>query len=428
MARGWTKGLVVLAVVISVMAIGLVAVGGTRLFIASRDRPSPQDDDMRFERVEIPAAGNGFPLLHRAAEKLRWTEDQDRLLRGMLAGDRTHLAARKELLTEHQDALAALDTALRLNRVQVPTWWQPGSRGPFSLIPLRRLAHLLCLRARSRWDEGDRSAALDDIFDAMHLGRLVEQSQGGSVTFLVGAMLKGEGLEQVRQLLAEERLESSLLRSLLARVASFRPEARAFREALRVDYTQLAAHITDDPRALHMSAEELRKEIEKSGPPEAPFPSHLYQKNSTKKLFADGHRRIAESAERHCSQVPSDSELGIEEQGPLQWLSPNVIGRRVASMSIAVSRDLLFSKCSIQSEFSATELLIALRLHKGAKGEHPSSLERLVPEFLPAIPLDDFDGRPLRYLPETGLVYSVGKDLVDDGGSREKDLAFPIEL
>jgi hypothetical protein len=45
-------------------------------------------------------------------------------------------------------------------------------------------------------------------------------------------------------------------------------------------------------------------------------------------------------------------------------------------------------------------------------------LEDLVLQYLPAVPRDPFDGQPLRMAagPEGLLLYSVGKDGVDDGG------------
>lgn len=48
----------------------------------------------------------------------------------------------------------------------------------------------------------------------------------------------------------------------------------------------------------------------------------------------------------------------------------------------------------------------------------PDQLDQLVPEFLPAIPLDPYDGRPLRYEGRGGgyVIYSVGSDLMDDRG------------
>ena len=49
------------------------------------------------------------------------------------------------------------------------------------------------------------------------------------------------------------------------------------------------------------------------------------------------------------------------------------------------------------------------------KGSHPASLAELVPDFLPAVPIDPWDGKPLRYA--AGKVWSIGQDGKDDGGT-----------
>jgi hypothetical protein len=65
----------------------------------------------------------------------------------------------------------------------------------------------------------------------------------------------------------------------------------------------------------------------------------------------------------------------------------------------------------------------------------PPALQDVVPAFLPAVPLDPFDGKPLRYqlLPKGYLIYSIGEDGVDNGGKEwdpEKqtgDRTFTVE-
>jgi len=84
----------------------------------------------------------------------------------------------------------------------------------------------------------------------------------------------------------------------------------------------------------------------------------------------------------------------------------------------------------------------ALALERFRLGRHrlPETLNDLTPDFLPFVPLDPFDGKPLRYHPlSTGyVVYSVDEDGNDDSGrerpERKKsrdlttyDLTFTIE-
>ena len=62
---------------------------------------------------------------------------------------------------------------------------------------------------------------------------------------------------------------------------------------------------------------------------------------------------------------------------------------------------------------------IALKRCQLKHGNYPAELSGLTPEFLPSVPLDPVDGKPLRYrlnADGTFLLYSVGEDGVDDGG------------
>lgn len=51
-------------------------------------------------------------------------------------------------------------------------------------------------------------------------------------------------------------------------------------------------------------------------------------------------------------------------------------------------------------------------------GTPPDALARLVPKYMPAVPLDPYDGQPIRYMgDDTGyMLYCVGENLADDGG------------
>jgi len=78
-------------------------------------------------------------------------------------------------------------------------------------------------------------------------------------------------------------------------------------------------------------------------------------------------------------------------------------------------------KCQTQTDVAATRAIVALKAFKMKTGRLPKALDELVPEYLAAVPLDDFDGKPLRYSPEKKILYSVGKDLKDVGGSTKEE-------
>ncbi|MAT71253.1 MAG: hypothetical protein CMJ58_17215 [Planctomycetaceae bacterium] len=73
---------------------------------------------------------------------------------------------------------------------------------------------------------------------------------------------------------------------------------------------------------------------------------------------------------------------------------------------------------------------MALRAYRLEHDELPGTLEELVPDYLPSVPLDPFDGQPLRYRRESQryTLYSVGGNQTDDGGSSEQDPDIYREL
>jgi hypothetical protein len=77
------------------------------------------------------------------------------------------------------------------------------------------------------------------------------------------------------------------------------------------------------------------------------------------------------------------------------------------------------------AQWRITELRLAVRAYEQQHGAPPSSLEALVPAYLPAVPPDPFAPKPLVYRQtSTGpLVYSRGPDGKDDGG---KDLGSRV--
>lgn len=61
-----------------------------------------------------------------------------------------------------------------------------------------------------------------------------------------------------------------------------------------------------------------------------------------------------------------------------------------------------------QSTISANEAYLALALYQREHRELPATLDALVPDYLPAVPRDYFDGAPIRYSRDFRAVWSVG--------------------
>ncbi|MCC6489919.1 MAG: hypothetical protein IT364_20690 [Candidatus Hydrogenedentes bacterium] len=64
-------------------------------------------------------------------------------------------------------------------------------------------------------------------------------------------------------------------------------------------------------------------------------------------------------------------------------------------------------------------LIVAIERYRSDCEELPRNLQRLVPDYIPEVPLDPYDGQPMRYVAQDQdyMLYSVYFDRVDDGGA-----------
>ncbi|MDX2227361.1 MAG: hypothetical protein SFY92_09770, partial [Verrucomicrobiae bacterium] len=74
-----------------------------------------------------------------------------------------------------------------------------------------------------------------------------------------------------------------------------------------------------------------------------------------------------------------------------------------------------------QTYVRSAELACALERYRLQYKTYPNSLAALVPQFIESLPLDPVDGKPLRYKwlsKDSYLLYSLGYNMADDGGTR----------
>jgi hypothetical protein len=95
-----------------------------------------------------------------------------------------------------------------------------------------------------------------------------------------------------------------------------------------------------------------------------------------------------------------------------------------AKMAGASHRGLADLRCAITA--------LAVERYRLAHRRWPETLQALVPTFLPEVPVDPYDRKPLRYkqLPDGVLIYSIGPDRRDNGGNvdRKKYAAAGTDL
>lgn len=76
-----------------------------------------------------------------------------------------------------------------------------------------------------------------------------------------------------------------------------------------------------------------------------------------------------------------------------------------------------------QAGLRCATVAVAAERYRRDNGRWPQGIDELTDKYLKAVPTDPYDGKPLRYkrLEDGVIVYSVGPDLVDNGGVRNRN-------
>jgi hypothetical protein len=135
---------------------------------------------------------------------------------------------------------------------------------------------------------------------------------------------------------------------------------------------------------------------------------------------------------RYLTQLVEIAKLPPEQQGPrLEKLTLPQMAKPTLSFFLEVpDKEIrqvhrIFLDTLARLRCAVTGL--AVERYRIQTGQWPQSLANLVPQYLPEVQFDPFDGAALRYrrLEDGVVIYSVGWDRKDHGGQLTREITPP---
>jgi len=127
------------------------------------------------------------------------------------------------------------------------------------------------------------------------------------------------------------------------------------------------------------------------------------------------------------------AQKNIQLKTLLQWkyhismgATSNSIGRELIASESYADDDFVLNSCAWRAAQNATRVLLASRIYRASHGGRlPASVNGLLP-LLGSWPEDPYNGKPMTYNAVEEKVYSVGTNLVDDGGNIGANGSFDV--
>lgn len=405
----------------------------------AQDMPTAGDDDLAVVKARLAKNQNALTPLTAATQALVYPEDYQ------VATDRIDLtiigaewddAWTAKLIDDNAAALTRFNLAQHTDGFQVrvgTVYGEDRARSDWLM-----LVKLQALSARAMAVRGQQKEAIAAALLLANFGAKVRRLDGGRmIHYLSGTSMIRIALAALQRILKDADISPDQAVALLESLEGLRLARADWAQVARGDY-QWSKGVLDesvaarDREAAKISRDPFAREVLESMLSITPIEYSL-QRNRTLDRLAGHYRKSIEEVPSVCLQLSRDGVAPKRPKAPVATsVERNALGSYwadLARVSIDVYRQ---TSCVSETLLSAVEVMVALRAYELNRGSMPDDLERLVPEYFAAVPLDYFDGEPIRYLANKHLLYSVGTDFADAMGERRTgepcnaELTYPI--
>ncbi len=426
-------------VLIGIVLFGAFVVTPAVTFLAmySTDEPPHDASDLRLTLPDVPDHLNAYPLFVEAGAKAYWPEDgttpvsvapegspdtehltDSEKLDRMLEGGPWDAALARQVLDRNREALALFEKAMARPHCRSPKL-RSYEELP-NVYPSCQIGNILAIRSGQERADGSLELALDTAITHVRFADRLERAKGSLMCYWVSQGVRWTGYAQIRRLATEATLPPATWRDCAVCLGALPPAPEALADAFRVEYG-MSANIADGLR----SGKHDPKEVYGFVTPFLPYALHV---NRTKHLMADAARKgIDVAGQPYCEALPEIEawRKGLSTTRSASWLPrefrPNALGLALFEYISADYESVMKTRCHLAVSHAVTQAMLGLKAYKTQHGCLPQTLDDLVPEYLKAVPIDAFDGKPIRYDPAKRILYSVGKDGADDGGLSQEE-------
>lgn len=377
------------------------------------------DSDLTLQKISIPENENAFYDLIKIKNIYTSNEIND-----YLSGAKWDENKIQEILLKNEENLKYFSDAAKKPKFQDPATDSPEKFSSNLVIKnlnaIRSMARLSNLEALYLQKQNKNLEAIEKSLESIKIGDKIQNSQGVIVYYLIGIAVKDIGLETLQKLIKESELPSKNLIQYAAELENYKNNKEGLKSVFigeNIERKKVFDTIAsgDKEKIKEMFGEEDSMFYS----PKLTTNNFYFQPNKTNALFINYTKQQIDNTDKFCGEI---KPIEIEQQLPEinSWKSyiklyftENAVGKTLHDV-IAVSLSNIHKKrCDEDFLLSSTQLMFILKAYKLEKGELPNSLSDLMIK----IPKDPFNGKEIKYSKEKRIIYSVGKDLKDEGGS-----------
>lgn len=381
------------------------------------DTPAPDDRDLRLARATAAISENGFDRLEAAARAARLPKGESSWNRfhAFRAGETWEPQWISELVAQNAPATALLRDALASPAFAFAPPDRAGTRTE-RLATLHRVQQIIALagaQARILLRDGHSRDAIELASLGLLVGKRMSAAENVDLLAInLSAAFQTVSLLDLEHAARTTHLAPDAAHTLGRLLESTRWRAEDWQRIWALEYELLLAQV-DAASARARDGSGL------AWPMSVMPSSYRWHRNRTAAALGGLYRDQLRKSAVFCAKaglLDRGAVRRAHRPGFADLVAPNAMGRIVIGAIHSRGFDRVqLERCQLETHVSLVEALVAAKAYSDAEGALPERLEDLVPRYLDALPLDRYDGSPLRYARAARAVYSIGKDFTDTG-------------
>lgn len=277
----------------------------------------------------------------------------------------------------------------------------------------RMLSFMLRSKAFQLYEDGKVEEAMALCLKMAHWSEGLYGAEGFTIHLLVAHNIQYGALHTVQKVLQADEVTPAMLRDVLVQLRTLKgPQTEQYQKAIRVDYAWFKDGVRKFSNREIMGIGQLPSSCEFLAP-------RFFKRNQTlayrvrldtpvMTALGLGWKFALPAIEARTAKVESMHD----PYSLLFFMNPNFSGQ--SSILHTLALPTMRPQLNHREELM---LQLALRLHELEHARLPATLDALVPAYLPTVPVDVISGTPFLWNAKLQVLYTVGKNGMDDGGS-----------
>lgn len=350
------------------------------------------------------------------------------------------------VLQQNQRVFTLFDQAVSKNYFQIPDYEDPANlKTSLKFYPMnswRVAARLQAIKALSLSYQGHADQALIEAVKINKLGSEIVKGHNDLIGALVGTGIQDLGSDTILQILPYGSSTKETLAQVQEVLKESGNDVEGYKDAFRFEYTHMANIIDETWSKDYQSKIQAiagTQDTENMNPVTAHYinNSYYFKPNMTKNLFNNLYSQEVSAVGEKCGIEGLDEQLSMQDPLLLRWkmiFTKNVVGRIIFYVTGLSLSSAIEKQCQADLATNAVQLELALKEYEIDNGSLPPDLNSLVSQYIAAVPQDPFDHQPIRYNAQKKILYSVGLNGKDLGGSKGNNWrqmdnpTFPIQF